>query len=63
MAGGGNAKELEAQSDMLKKTDAALRTSFSERGIETTTIDSWFDGTDHWFTADEANRGVRKCSA
>lgn len=52
--GGGNAKELESQAELLKKTDAALRSSFTTRGIEPATVDSWFDGEDHWFTADEA---------
>lgn len=52
--GGGNAKELESEVELLKKTDAALRTSFATRGIEASVVDGWFDGEDHWFTADEA---------
>ena len=52
--GGGNRRALEQQIETLHKVDDVLRAQFYRRGISRATVDGWFDGADHWFTADEA---------
>lgn len=52
--GGGNRRALEQQIETLHKVDDVLRAQFYRRGLSRATVDGWFDGADHWFTADEA---------
>lgn len=52
--GGGTQQELAQQSELLGKVTEALKSELRSRGIADDRIDEWFDGTDHWFTAEEA---------
>jgi len=52
--GGGTQRELAEQSELLGKVSETLKSELRSRGIADDNIEEWFDGTDHWFTAEEA---------
>lgn len=51
----GNAKQLEQQAGVLKQIESTFKEALKARGItDQATLDGYFDGEDHWFTAQEA---------
>lgn len=51
---GGNATQLRETADALDAVSAAMRAAFQRTGQPAAVIDEWFNGQDHWFTAEEA---------
>lgn len=51
---GGNAAELRRNADVLEQVQQSMRGAYTARGIKASQLEAWFDGQDHWFTADEA---------
>lgn len=51
---GGNALELRQQAEVLDTVAQSMRAAYAQTGQPSTTVERWFDGADHWFTADQA---------
>lgn len=50
----GNAAQLREHADVLDQVSATMRKAYGRTGRTAAQIDAWLDGTDHWFTADQA---------
>lgn len=50
----GNAKTLRNAADLLDRVAETLKAAYRRTGQSEAVIAGWLDGTDHWFTADEA---------
>lgn len=52
---GGNAKQLEQEAAVLKLIESTFKEALKARGItDQATLEMYFDGEDHWLTAEEA---------
>ncbi len=50
----GNAKNLRETADLLDRVAETLKAAYRRTGQSEALIAKWLDGSDHWFTADEA---------
>lgn len=50
----GNAKTLRETADLLDRVAETLKAAYRRSGQSAAVIAGWLDGSDHWFTADEA---------
>ncbi len=54
LSASGNAQELRQQANALDQVAQAMRAAYRRTQQSTSVIDTWLDGNDHWFTADQA---------
>ena len=52
----GNAQELRRNADLLDVVSKTLTAAYLRTGQPERVIEGWLSGTDHWFTAEEAQR-------
>ena len=50
----GNAEQLRQRADVLDQVQLAMRAAYLRTGRTAAQVEAWFDGQDHWFTADQA---------